>query len=186
MLVKPKVAASAGGLPLLLLAASWGAGCGGDDSPRPVSLSLTAPADAVVVHEDAVEVQGRVRPTDAQVRVGGRSATVRGGEFRARVPLREGPNVIDVAASAEDARPAWATLRVARETLVRVPEVAGAGRDDAVDRLESAGLRAEVVERSGLLDRLLPGEWGVCETEPRAGAELARGATVHLVVSKTC
>ena len=75
---------------------------------------------------------------------------------------------------------------MARETLVRVPDVADSGRDDAVDRLESAGLRADVVERSGLLDRLLPGEWGVCDTEPPAGAELPRGATVHLVVSKTC
>ena len=173
-------------MPLLFLAVAAGAGCGGGDAPRPVSISLTAPADAVVVHENTVEVEGRVRPADAQVRVGGRSATVRGGEFRARVPLNEGPNVIDVAASAEEARSAWAALRVSRETLVRVPDVAGTGRDDAVDRLESAGLRAEVVPRSGLLDRLLPGEWGVCETEPGEGAELSRGATVRLVVSKTC
>ena len=95
----------------------------------------------MVVHEDAVEVRGRVRPADARVLVGGRAATVTNGEFRGRVPLREGANVIDVGASADDARTAWSALRVARETLVAVPELAGAARDDAVERLESLGLQ---------------------------------------------
>ena len=67
-----------------------------------------------------------------------------------------------------------------------VPALAGAGRDDAVDRLESLGLRAEVKEVGGLLDRLLPGEPRVCETRPGAGAELRRGATVRVAVSKSC
>ena len=145
-----------------------------------------SPADGSVVHEATVEVRGRVRPAGARVLVGGRAAPVSNGEFRAQAPLREGANVIDVGASAPGARTAWSALRVARETLVAVPALAGAGRGDAVDRLESLGLRAEVSEDGGLLERLLPGEPHVCETQPRAGAELRRGATVRLAVSKRC
>ncbi len=48
------------------------------------------------------------------------------------------------------------------------------------------GLRAEVEDVGGLLDRLLPGDSRVCETRPRAGAELRRGATVRVGVSKGC
>ena len=127
-----------------------------------------------------------MRPADARVLVGGRAATVVDGEFRRRVPLQEGANVIDVAASAPDARTAWSALRVERETLVSVPDLAGAARDEAVDRLQALGLRVEVEEGGGLLDRLLPGDWRVCETQPRAGAELRRGATVRVGVSKSC
>jgi hypothetical protein len=184
-------AASLPGVPsnarsVALVAAVLIAGCGGGDSPKPVSISLVSPADGVVVHEDGVELRGRVRPAGARVLVGGRVATVVDGEFRGRVPLQEGANVIDVAASAPDARTAWSAVRVERETLVAVPDLAGTARDDAVDRLEALGLRAEVEEGGGLLDRLLPGDFRVCETRPSAGAELRRGATVRVGVSKSC
>ena len=180
---KVRSVARAGCLALALLAA---AGCGDDDSPKPVSISLVSPADGAVVREDTVEVRGRVRPAGARVLVGGRPAAVSNGEFREQAPLREGANVIDVGASAPDARTAWAALRVARETLVAVPAVTGAASDDAVDRLESLGLRAEVREVGGLLDELLPGDPRVCETRPREGAEVRRGATVIVAVSKSC
>jgi hypothetical protein len=174
--------ARAGCLALLVL----GAGCGGDDTPKPARISLVSPGDGVVVHEDTVEVRGRVTPAGARVLVDGRAAPVANGEFRAEAPLLEGANVIDVAASAPDARTAWSALRVARETLVGVPDLTGAGRNDAVDRLESLGLRAEVKEDGGLLERVLPGEPHVCETQPEAGAELHRGATIRVAVSKSC
>ncbi len=151
-----------------------------------MSISLVAPIDLAVVHDDAVDVRGRVEPAGARVLVGGRPATVDGGVFRARVPLREGANVIDVGASAGDARTAWTALRVAREPLVRVPDLAGASGSDAADRLEALGLRADVKEGGGLLDRLLPGDSAVCETRPPPGSGLPRGTTVQVVVSKTC
>ena len=95
--------------------------------------------------------------------------------------------MIDVGASADDARTAWAALRVARETLVAVPDLAGAASDDAVDRLESLGLRAEVEEGGGLLDRLLPGRLARVRDASRAPARrCAAGATVRLAVSKSC
>jgi hypothetical protein len=162
------------------------AGCGGGDEPRPASLRVELPSDAEVVHDAQVEVSGRVRPHEAHVLVAGRPATVDGGRFRALVPLHEGANVIDVGASASGAAAAWTAVRVSRQTLVSVPDLAGADRDDAVDRLNALGLRAKVEEGSGLLDRLVPGSWGVCESSPEAGAELARGETVRLAVSKTC
>jgi Glucodextranase, domain B/PASTA domain len=184
-------AASLPGVPskarsVALVAAVLSAGCGGGDPSEPVSISLVSPADGVVVHDDGVELRGRVRPADARVLVDGRAATIADGEFRGRVPLREGANVIDVAASAPGARTAWSALRVERKTLVSVPDLAGAARGEAVDRLEALGLRVEVEEGGGLLDRLLPGDWRVCETQPRAGAELRRGATVRVGVSKSC
>jgi hypothetical protein len=173
-------------VPALLVATAWGAGCGGEDSPKPVSISLVSPADGLVVHQDTVEVRGRVRPAAARVLVGGKPARVTNGEFRGEASLREGANVIDVGASAPGARTSWSALRIARETLVEVPALAGVSAGDAADRLVAAGLRAEVEEVGGLLDRLLPGESRVCETQPRAGAQLRRGATVRVGVSRRC
>jgi hypothetical protein len=163
------------------------AGCGGGDSPRPVQLTLATPADGAVVHTGVVEVRGRVSPAGAHVRVAGRPATVTGAEFRGRAQLREGSNVIDVGASADGARTVWSALRVVRQTLVRVPDLVGAQRGEAVDRLEQLGLRAEVEDRpGGLLDRLLGSAPAVCETEPGPEAELPRGATVRLTVARGC
>ena len=181
-----RLATRAGGLILALVVAGAIAGCGDEPDPRPVRLEITAPADAAVVREDSFEVRGRVKPAGARVLVLGRPATVTGGEFRARVPLRMGPNVIDVAGSKRGAASAWAAVRVAREALVRVPDLAGVLRDDAVGRLEALGVRVEVVEEGGLLDRLLGGDWVVCGVRPGAGSELPKGASVELTVSKTC
>ncbi len=185
MLANARLAARVGGL-LLLLGAGAVGGCGDRSDPRPARLAVRAPADSAVVREESVEVRGRVRPAGARVLVLGRPATVTGGLFRARVPLREGQNVIDVGASARGAAPAWTALRVARVIVVPVPDLAGESRHDAVDSLEALGLAAEVREEQGLLDRFLPGDWSVCETRPQAGAKVPKGARVQLTVSKTC
>ncbi|HSD80594.1 MAG TPA: PASTA domain-containing protein, partial [Solirubrobacteraceae bacterium] len=166
-----------GAVAALALAA---AGCGGGASPqraapRPVSLEVTAPADAALTRGAAVEVTGRVSPARARVLVAGRPADVAGGTFRATVALREGPNLIDVGASAPRRAGAWVALRVTRQTLVRVPDLVGALRDDAVNELEARGLRPQVSDEDGLLDRLLPGDQRVCATRPASGAEARSG-----------
>ena len=175
-----------GALALLLFGAAVAAGCGHGDDPPPVHLTVSAPADSATVHGDTVEVRGRVRPADATVVVLGHEASVSGGDFRAEVPVEEGANVIDVGASASGASSAFRAVRVARQSLVKLPDLTGDSRDDAVDRLESLGLRAEVHEDNGFLDRFLPGGFGVCETKPEADARLPRGASVRLTVSKSC
>jgi hypothetical protein len=182
MLRTPRLAAYA----CCLICLALQAGCGDQSESRPVQLVLIAPADASVSHESTVEVRGRVKPARARVLVLGQAATVRGGRFRALVPLRDGSNVIDVGAFADGAAPSWAVVRVERRVVVRVPELAGAPRDEAVDRLVAAGLRAEIHEQGGLLDELLGGAWLVCDTSPGAGAEVARGTLVQLTVSRTC
>ena len=116
----------------------------------------------------------------------GRRARVVRGEFRALVPLREGSNLIDVGASARDAAPGWDALRVTREVLVTLPDLTGTTRDDAIDRLDALGLRAEVQEEGDLLDELLGGDWIVCETQPAGGSEVRRGARIHVVVARGC
>jgi hypothetical protein len=168
------------------LAAGVAGGCGDRSDPRPTRLHLTAPADSAVVHEDSVVVRGRVAPEGATVLVGGRPTTVSGSQFSARVPLREGGNVIDVGASAPGRLPVWRAVRVSRRIVVRVPELSGESRDDAVAALRALGLVPKVREGHGLLDALLPGGWGVCETRPGAGTEVPKGAHVELRVSKTC
>jgi hypothetical protein len=170
----------------LLIGAVFVGGCGGHDDGAPVSLAISTPADTSVVHEDAVDVSGRVRPANADVVVLGREADVEGSSWHARVPLQEGANVIDVAASAPGRAATWSALRVSRRSLVKVPDLAGQGRDDAVDALGALGLRADVEQGHGLLDRLLPGGWGVCRTDPDAGARVPKGARVRVEVSKTC
>jgi hypothetical protein len=170
-----------------LLVAALLASCGDDEPSRPVRLTLVTPADGAVVHTGVVEVRGRVSPVGARVLVAGRPATVTGGEFRGRARLREGQNVIDVGAHADGARSSWSALRVARETLVRVPELTGVERGEAVDRLGELGLRAEVEEeQGGLLDRLLGSAPAVCETDPGPEAELPRGASVRVTVARGC
>src|SRR3954470_13081451 len=91
-------------LALLLVAAAFVAGCGQDDDASPVALRIAGPADGAAVHEAAVEGRGRVRRAAGTVFCLGKRATVSGGEFRARVPLNEGSNVIDVGASAGGAK----------------------------------------------------------------------------------
>ena len=171
---------------LPLLAAGCLAACGDEAERRPVRLEVTAPADSTMVREDTVEISGRVWPRRARVLVAGRRAPVSAGRFQASVPLREGANVIDVAGAARGAAPAWTAVRVEREQLVVVPDLAGAGADPAARRLETLGLQAETEEQGGLLDRLLGGDPVVCETEPSAGAELPKGTVVRLIVSVTC
>jgi hypothetical protein len=173
-------------LVLLLLACGWASGCGDDPAQRPVRLEITAPTDAAVVHDGSVEVRGLVHPRGARVLVLGRPVRVARGEFRAVVPLQAGTNLIDVGASARGAAPAWNALRVTREVLVKLPDLAGATRDDAIDRLDALGLDAEVQEEGDLLDELLGGDWIVCESSPPAGSDVRRGARIHLIVSRGC
>jgi hypothetical protein len=177
---------------LLLLAAPAGtlAACGGEDPAPPpqraVELTLEAPADAAVVDADAVEVRGRVVPATAGVRVLGREVDVRSGAFGVTVDLDEGANVIDVAAGAEGRLPVSTALRVVREVPVRVPDLEGLAPDEAVERLEALGLQAELRRGGGLLDGLLPGDAGVCATEPEAGEEVRPGTTVEVAVARAC
>lgn len=171
---------------LLLVAGGYASGCGDDPAERPVRLEIIAPTDAAVVNDDSVEVRGLVRPRGARVLVLGRRARVVRGEFRTVVPLREGSNLIDVGASVRGAAPAWDALRVTREVLVTLPDLTGATRDDAIDRLDALGLRAEVQEEGDLLDELLGGDWIVCESQPPAGSDVRRGARINLVVAKGC
>jgi Glucodextranase, domain B/PASTA domain len=170
----------------LLLACGCASGCGDSPDQRPVRLEITAPTDAAVVHHESVEVRGLVHPRRARVLVLGRPARVAGGEFRAVVPLQAGSNLIDVGASARGSAPAWNALRVTREVLVTLPDLIGAVRGDAIDQLDALGLRAEVEEEGDLLDELLGGDWIVCETDPPAGGEVPRGASIHLAVSRGC
>lgn len=186
MLANARRPARACGLVLLLLAGGCASGCGDSPAERPVRLQITAPADAAVVRDGSVEVRGLVRPRGARVLVLGRPARVARGEFRAVVPLRVGSNLIDIGASARGAAPAWNAVRVTRELVVRVPDLVGATREDAVARLDALGLRADVEEEGGLLDALLGGDWIVCAIRPPAGSELQRGARINVTVAKGC
>ena len=187
MLMNARRPARACGLVLpLLLAGGLASGCGERAAQRPVRLEITAPTDAAVVRDGSVEVRGLVHPRRARVLVLGRPAHVARGEFRAVVPLQVGSNLIDVGASARGAAPAWNALRVTREVLVKLPDLIGATRDDAIARLDALGLRADVEEEGGLLDALLGGDWIVCASDPPAGSDVRRGAWILLTVAKGC
>src|SRR4051794_41550451 len=100
-------------------------GCGGDGpAPAPVRLQITAPQDEAVVRDAQVELRGTVRPATATVTVEGRRAAVSEGEFHATVGLAPGTNVVDVMASAGDARPALTAIRIRRRGAVDRPGVA--------------------------------------------------------------
>lgn len=166
------------------------AGCGGSESgPKPlapVRLSLDAPADRSTVDGDAVEVRGRVWPASARVLVAGEEAGADGGDFSATVPLSPGTNIIDVVAGASGRRSAMTAVRVIRIVEVAVPDVTGRPPSEAVRTLQRAGLEPETRRSGGLLDELLPGSDGVCETDPPAGERVPPGTEIEVVYSKAC
>lgn len=167
------------------------AGCGGDDDPprplRPVRLEVVAPLDSAVVKAESVDVRGHVDPPRAQVLVRGERADVDGAAFSAQVNLEEGANVVDVTASARGRAPTLTAIRVMRRVTVTVPDVVGMSGDEAVERLEDAGLRARVKEgEDDFLDWLQPGDRRVCEMDPGEGDEVDPGTRVELVVAKDC
>lgn len=165
------------------------AGCGEGEPerpPRPVEMTIEAPGDATVVRDDSIEVRGTVRPAGADVRVAGEPADVSGRSWKASVELEPGGNVLDVAASADGRIAAVEAIRVVREMPVSVPDVKGLTPDEARDELAALGLETALEERRGLLDDLLPGELGVCDSSPEAGEAVRPGATVTLTVAKVC
>jgi hypothetical protein len=165
------------------------AGCGDDAPPAPpraVALEVLAPADAATVDAESVEVRGRVRPAGAAVQVLGHSADVSAGTFTASVPLNEGANVIDVAASAPGRRPASTAVRVVREVPVEVPALEGESADGAIKQLRALRLEVDRRRGGGLLDDLLPGEPSVCSLDPPAGTPVKPGSTVTVEVARHC
>ena len=166
------------------------AGCGGSKPPpkalAPVRLSIDSPADSSSVDADSVLVHGTVWPSGSEVRVQGRPADVSGGTFSASVSLRPGTNVIDVVAGAERRSSAMGAIRVRRLIDVTIPDVSGLAPEDADKRLRHLGLEVNLRKRGGLIDDLLPGSDGVCDTDPAAGASVPPGSSVDVTYGKAC
>ena len=167
------------------------AGCGAYDDterkpPRAVKLQVSSPVDAALIRGSTLEVRGSVSPPGAQVRVQGRRARVSGGTFTSVVSLARGANVVDVAATARNRSAALTAFRVTREVRVAVPDLAGEAADDAERQIARLGLRFESVRGGGLLDPLVPSRLAVCEQEPAVGARARRGATVRVIVARSC
>jgi Glucodextranase, domain B/PASTA domain len=187
--VKP-VSSLGGVRGLLLLAIPLAAAaCGA--TPRPasdprVTLQLSAPGDGRPVRAKSVEVRGTVSPSGASVQVNGESAQVSGGEFAADVALAPGANVIDVTASAPGRRADADALRVTRDVRVKVPELVGTARADALDRLDRLGLRPREQRGGGFLDDIVPAALQVCLTDPPAGELVDPGTAVTVVVARNC
>ena len=105
----------------------------------------------------------------------------------AQVALDPGSNVIDVIATARGRGTAMTAFRVTREMPVEVPDLDGLrGTRARGASSPRSGRKAEVEERGGLLDDLLPGEPVVCEQDPEPGSEVRRGTTVRVEVSRGC
>lgn len=177
-------------LPIALLLALGIAGCGGDDKPPPdppaVRLTISSPMDSSTVKDDSVEVAGRVSPARASVLVLGKAASVTGGRFSTEVPLDEGANVIDVAASMPGRSSAFAALRVTYDPRVTVPDLEGVVDGEAADRISALGLDPNLQASGGLFDELRSGPRRVCESDPPAGATVEPGAEVTLKTAKRC
>jgi hypothetical protein len=181
--------------PVLVAAclAAVAGGCGGDDDPRAqrppaaVDLTVSSPNDMATVRAESVEVQGTVAPASAAVMVlGQRAAVSTGGTFKVKVALEPGANVIDVMATAPARGPAMTAFRITREVPIEVPDLDGKTVDEVQSTLGGLGLKPEIEEGGGLLEDLLPGDPSVCTQDPAPGAEVRRGAAVHVMVSKSC
>lgn len=174
-------------------AAALLASCGGSDpSSRgaralpQVHMQVTAPSDSLTTRGTSVTVRGSVDPPGASVRVLGHPAEVVGSSFTTKVDLQPGANVIDVAATAPQRGPSLTAIRVTREMPVSVPDLSGLAPGAARQRVEALGLKYDQTDGGGLFEGLLPGDPGVCEQDPSAGADAMRGTTVRVIVSKRC
>lgn len=140
-----------------------------------------------LVRDPTVEVHGVVSPRGADVLVEGKKVRVDGGRFSTRVPLLPGTNLVDVmAGAAGGARPAMVALRVRRQVTVTVPDLTDFTPSDATDRLAALGLQADIKERGGLFELLLPEDAHVCNTDPAAGSDVDPGSTVTVFAAKRC
>jgi hypothetical protein len=166
--------------------AACGARTHGSASTGRIQLALDSPGDGAVVRASVVEVRGTVHPRGAAVEVAGRPAAVNGGSFSVVVPLGTGANVIDVAATAGDQRPAVAALRVLRDNRVTVPALAGQDPDVAQARLEDLGLEVDRQRGGGFFDPLVPAAPRVCSVRPRPGTRVSPGTRVTEVWARHC
>lgn len=167
------------------------AGCGGHGPSSPkaeprVRLQITAPSDTATVHRGTVDVRGRVAPATATVRVLGRPALVSDGTFTVVVPVDPGPNVVDVSASARGRRTALTAFRVTREQRIEVPDLQDVDVNDLEATLQALGLVLEEERGGGFLDQFVPRRLRVCEQDPVAGTPVQRGATVRVMVARSC
>ena len=166
------------------------AGCGADEPPakpqQPVRVEISTPVDTAVVQGATMQVRGSVSPPGARVRVQGHSAHVSGGTFTSNIKLAQGPNVIDVAATASGRSAALTAFRVTREERVAVPELVGLSVSDAVRDAERLDLKLETERGGGFLDPLVPRRMGVCEQSPRAGKQVRRGSAISVLVARSC
>ncbi len=165
-------------------------GCGTADPPpkpqKPVQLTVSAPADTAVVQGSTAQVSGTVNPPGASVRVQGHAARVSGSTFSATVTLAQGPNVIDVAASASGRAVAMTAFRLTREERVAVPQLVGLSLDDARTQAGQRDLQLTTERGGGFLDPLVPRGLHVCDQSPSAGKQVRRGTTVKLLVARSC
>jgi hypothetical protein len=177
-------------LGLLIAASVLLAGCGADTPPpkpqKPVRLSVFTPSDTAVVQGATAQVTGTVSPPGARVKVQGHVARVSGGSFTSTVELAQGPNVIDVAATARGRATALTAFRVTREERVAVPRLTGLSLDDAHTQAEQRDLELTTERGGGFLDPLVPRGFHVCEQSPAPGKQVRRGSTVKLLVARSC
>ena len=166
------------------------AGCGADTPPpkpqKPVQLSVSAPSDTAIVQGSTAQVSGTVSPPGARVRVQGHLAQVSGGSFTGTVKLAQGPNVIDVAATASGRATALTAFRITREERVAVPELVALSLDDAQKQADERGLKLTAERGGGFLDPLVPRGIHVCDQSPAPGKQVRRGSTVKLLVARSC
>ena len=175
---------------LLLIAGILIAGCGADTPPpkpqKPVRLSVSAPSDTAIVQSATAQVSGTVSPPGARVKVQGHLAQVSGNSFTSTVNLAQGPNVIDVAATARGRETALTAFRITRDERVAVPELVGLALDDAQQQADQRDLKLSAERGGGFLDPLVPRGIHVCDQSPATGKQVRRGTTVKLLVARSC
>ena len=177
-------------LALLIAASVLLAGCGSETPPpkpqKPVRLSVSAPSDAAIVQSATAQVSGTVSPPGARVKVQGHLAQVSGNSFTGTVKLVQGPNVIDVAATASGRATALTAFRITRDERVAVPELVGLALDDAQQQADQRDLKLSAERGGGFLDPLVPRGPHVCDQSPAPGKQVRRGSTVKLLVARSC
>src|SRR3954469_23853983 len=83
------------------------------DKPK-IKVVIAAPQADATIRDDRVVVRGTVVPPDAAVQITGLTAAVESGVFHRSVPIKSGPNSLDVVATKDGMDPVTKSVSITR------------------------------------------------------------------------
>jgi hypothetical protein len=151
--------------------------CGATTTPTVTATTTTtiAPTAVQVREKAAAEIAVKREAAAKEASAKREEAALAGTEAREAAATRH----------AEEFTAREEKAKEAAERHRTVPNVVNVRLDVAEEEVEGAHLQYKVVG-GGLFGVVVKSDWTVCETKPDAGSPIDSGATVRLIVARSC